>query len=377
MRPVRLAYPYNEILPTRKAHDAYVWRNCASLAEAGAAITLACGRGSLADAALARHYDTAFPAAMQVARLAILRRNAGLPFTWNRIFDTAAQRFLARERPDAAFLSVRKQGRFHLARRIPGVKYVYEVHELAWYPTLGAEAARSAAVAGERDMLASADLVTVTTQALHDILRGPPYALPNAIAVVPLAIAPPPEPPPIAHETPVHVMYIGQLYAGQGVEDLVAAAARVDAVHLTVVGGQRDEIARLEAQVPGGAAARIRFAGFLPPAQLPALAATAHAFAAPFRAERRMPFVAHTKLLEYVALRRPVVAPALPIVHEHFPAEAGLASYRPNDVASLADALRSLADRAHWEALLQGVRGLPLHRWPDRARAYLDRLERL
>ena len=372
---MRLAYLYNEILPTRKAHDAYVWRNCASLAAAGADVTLACGRGSADDPALARHYDTPMPQRFHVARLAILRRNFGLPFTWNRVFDVAAQRFLERERPDAVLLSVRKQGRFHLRRRVPGVRYVYEVHELAWYPTLGAEAACTAAVAEEREMLAAADLVTVTTQALHDILRAPPYALPNPIAVVPLAIAPPPPPPPIAHALPLHVMYIGQLYAGQGVEDLVAAVARVPGCRLTVVGGSEADVARIRAQVPATAASRIAFAGFVAPSKIPALAASAHVFAAPFRAQRRMPFVAHTKLLEYVALRRPVVAPDLPIVHEHFPEGRGLSAYAPDNVEALENALAGLsASSGPWSALMRGIESVPVHDWPSRAKAYLERL---
>ena len=374
---MRLAYLYNEILPTRKAHDAYVWRNCASLAAAGADVTLACGRGSPPDESLARHYDTAMTPRLHVARLAILRRNAGLPFTWNRVFDASAQRFLARERPDAVLLSVRKQSRFHLRRRLAGVKYVYEVHELAWYPTLGEEAARSAAVAEERDVLAAADLVTVTTRALHDILRAPPYGLGNPIAVVPLAISAPPPPPPIAHALPLHVMYIGQLYAGQGVEDLVAAVARLESCRLTVVGGSAEDIARLRSQVPAAAAARIAFTGFVAPAAIPALAAAAHVFAAPFRAQRRMPFVAHTKLLEYAALRRPVVAPALPIVEEEFPGGRGLVSYKPDDVDALASALGSLADPARWREAAAGVNALPLHDWPTRAAAYLARLASL
>ena len=367
---MRLAYPYNEILPTRKAHDAYVWRNCASLAAAGEEVVLACGRGSAPDEALAGHYAMAKPSSMGVARLAIVRRNFGLPFTWNRVFDAAAQRYLGHERPDAVLLSVRKQGRYHLARKLPGVRYVYEVHELAWYPTLGEPAAHAAAIEGERDMLSRADLVTVTTHALRDILRAPPYALRNPIEVVPLAISPPPPPPPIAASVPLHVMYIGQLYRGQGVEDLVAAAAAVESLRLTIVGGDAEDVARIRALVPPAAAPRVVLEGFVPPSQLPALAAQAHAFAAPFRAERRMPFVAHTKLAEYVALRRPVVAPALPIVAEHFPGGAGLLSYPANDVEGLANALRRLLDPGLWTALSQGIHRLPLHDWTQRASDY-------
>ena len=371
---MRITYPYNEILPTRKAHDAYVWRNCVSLAETGAEVALACGAPSLADDALARHYATALPVNFSVARLAILRRNWGLPFTWNRVFDTAAQRLLADARPDVAIVSVRKQGRYHFARKLPGVRYVYEVHELAWYPTFGPARDGEAAIAAERDMLARADLVTVTTGALRDILTAAPYRLANRIEVVPLAISTQPSVPDATHGEPLHVMYIGQLYAGQGVEDLLEAVARVNGVTATIVGGTPAEIAGLRAALPAEALERVRFTGFVPPAGIPALAAGAHAFAAPFRNERRMPFVAHTKLAEYAALRRPVVAPDLPIVHEHFP-QGGVRTYRPNDVSSLAAALSSLRDTGRWTECMSALASARITRWADRARDYREVLE--
>ena len=373
---MRAAYLYNEILPTRKAHDGYIWRNCASLAEAGIDVTLACGRGSEPAAALAAHYGTRLPARLGQERLAIVRRNLGLPLTINRVFDWSAQRWLERARPDMALLSVRKQGRYHLARKVTGVRYVYEAHELAWYPTLGDPAAHAHAIAAEREMLSRCDLVTVTTDALREILLAAPYALANRIEIVPLAITPPPTPPPVAHALPLHVMYIGQLYAGQGVEDLLHALGDVPEVKLTIVGGTPHEIARLRSALSPAVAARVEFAGFVPPSKIPALAAGAHAFVAPFRAERRMPFVAHTKLVDYVALRRPVVAPDLPIVHEHFPRGAGLVGYAPNDVRGLAAALRELLAPERWAAAMTEVAALPVCDWARRAERYASMLAR-
>lgn len=367
---MRLAYLYNEILPTRKAHDAYVWRNCVALAGAGEDVVLACGRGSPPAGALAAHYDTPLPAAFRVRALPILRRNFGLPFTWNAVFNAAAQRFIARERPDAVMLSVRKQGAYHLARKLPGVRYVYEVHELEWYPTLGDAAARDPRVALEREMLARADLVTVTTGALASILSLPPYALPNTVALVPLAITPPAPPPAIAHSLPLHAMYIGQLYGGQGVEDLISAVASVDQVRVTIVGGSAADVHRLQALVPASAARRVRFTGFVAPRELPALAASAHVLVAPFRPERRMPFVAHTKLAEYVALRRPVVAPELAIVREHFHGARALQAYAPGDVQGLAAALSALLEAAAWGRLADEARSLPVSTWVSRSGDY-------
>ena len=88
---MKILYLYNEVLPTRKAHDAYIWRNCISLAQAGADVTLACGKGSKAAATLANYYKTELPPNFKQTPLRIFRRNFGLPWTWNRVFDSAAQ----------------------------------------------------------------------------------------------------------------------------------------------------------------------------------------------------------------------------------------------------------------------------------------------
>jgi glycosyltransferase involved in cell wall biosynthesis len=367
---MRIAYLYNEILPTRKAHDAYVWHNCVALAQAGCDVALACGRGSPAAAALAAHYGSELPQRFRIERLPILRRNFGLPVSWGAVFNAAAQRYLAADRPDAAVLSVRKQGAHHLARKVPGVRYVYEVHDLAWYPTLGAQAALRPEVAAEREMLARADLVTVTTGALRAILMEPPYSLDVAPVLVPLAIAPPPEPPHATHALPLHAMYLGQLYPAQGVQDLLKAVERLDQVRLTIVGGSSEDEKRLRETLAPQAAARVTFTGFVAPAELPRLAAAAHVLVAPFHGDGRMPFVAHTKLDEYIALRRPVVAPDLPIVREHFPGGRGLRSYAADDVQALAGALAALLDAGAWQRACREIHELPIPTWSSRSQAY-------
>lgn len=374
---MKLAYLYNEILPTRRAHDAYIWRNCVSLARAGIEVHLACGKGSLAAQELATHYLTTLPTHFFVKPLTILRRNFSLPFTWNRVFNGAAQRFLQLERPDRVLLSVRKQGLYHLERKLTGVLYVYEVHELEWYPTLGKAAAQHPHVMREREMLSKADLLTVTTEALRRILVEPPYSLRNRVVVVPLAIEVPTASIPIVHSLPLHAMYIGQLYAGQGVEDFVAAVAQVPDVVATIVGGSPEDLARVKASVPPHAVSRIRFTGFLNPVELPGIASKAHVLVAPFRPERRMPFVAHTKLLEYAALQRPVVAPELPIVSEHFKDGAGLCTYPPGDRDGLAASLKSLVDPILWGSHYLAAREAHVTTWEDRAAIYFHLLESL
>ncbi|MFO1380646.1 MAG: glycosyltransferase family 4 protein [Chitinivorax sp.] len=374
---MKILYLYNEVLPTRKAHDAYIWRNCISLAQAGADVTLACGKGSKAATTLASYYKTELPPNFKQMPLRIFRRNFGLPWTWNRVFDSAAQRLLTRTSPDIVILSVRKQGQFHLAKKLPDTRYVYEVHELEWYPTQGESQAASQKVQQEREMLAQADLVTVTTEALRNILLKPPYRLTNPVAIVPLAIQRQAPLQPIEFSLPLHVMYIGQLYDGQGVEDLADAVAEVPSATLTIVGGSDQDVQRIQARLPPQSAERIRFTGFVEPGRLPGLAQTAHILAAPFRAQKRMPFVAHTKLCEYIAWRRPVLAPDLPIVHEHFPNGAGLCSYQPNNIADLIMCLQRISRQEAWQAAMDGIAAAPSSFWADRASAYLKLLQGL
>lgn len=363
---MRLSCFYNEILPKNAAHDAYLIRSCGSLAAEGLTVELVCGRGSWPLERLEAHYQ--WPrSGLALTTLPILRRNL-LGLSWNAVFFFASQRHLVRAAPDWAALSVLKQGVYHLRRRIAGVRYLYEVHELAWYPGSVVDARRSRRLATERDMLARADLVTVTTEALRDILLAPPYDLRTPVRVIPLGVghAALPAVPPAAR---LRATYVGQLYAGQGLERLLAALAQARDVELTVIGGKAGEIARLSAQAEQlGIAGRVRFLGFRPPSQLDDLVREADVFVAPFEPAGRMPYVAHTKLLEYAAWRRPVVAPDLPVVREHFADGAGLVAFRPGDTDALAAALSRLqSDRGYLDSAKYAMaRQAPLS-WGERA----------
>jgi glycosyltransferase involved in cell wall biosynthesis len=366
---VRVSYLYNEILPTRTAHDAYVFGNCASLAGRGVAVELVCGRGSWPVAELERHYQWS-SSGVTLSTLPMLRRNV-LGVTWNLVFFVACQRHLARERPDWVALSVLRQGAYHLRRRIPGVRYVYEVHELGWYPALPRDGRGDRRVALERDLLARADLVTVTTEALRDILTTPPYSIVAPVHVVPLGVGQTPLPAPNRGGT-LRAVYIGQLYGGQGVERLLAALAQTRDVELTVVGGKPEEVARLKAHPHTlRLRERVRFLGYRPPSALAGLAGDADVFVAPFEPVGRMPYVAHTKLLEYAAWGRPVIAPDLPVVREHFPGRAGWVGFEPGNTASLAAALQRVQrDPALLQDLHIAISQQRPPSWQERATRY-------
>jgi glycosyltransferase involved in cell wall biosynthesis len=350
---VHILYPYNELLPKHSAHDVYIWRNCLSLAQSGAEVTLAIGTGSQNEKFLHQHYQSEPHANFHVRRFAMLRKNFGLPFTWNWVFLNAAQKEITRSKPDWVIMSVLKQGLYHLARRIQGVRYCYEVHELQYYPNKDIhafDAKQRTRLDAEVAMLRACDLVTVTTTALANILKAAPYSLSHErIAVIPLAAKSNEALHPLhyrEHE-PFSLGYVGQLYKGQGIERLIEALALTPAhIQLTVVGGSVDDIARLQEHArQQGVSNRIRWLGFQPPSTLNDQVASVHAFVAPFDNTTRMPYVAHTKLVDYTAWGRPFIAPRLPVVVDelHGVEEPGCVLYAPDDTNALAEAIRQLA----------------------------------
>lgn len=387
---MRLLYLYNEILPKRSAHDVYIWRNCLSLAQAGAQVTLAVGTGSGSDTFLHQHYQSDAHANFRVRRLAALRKSFGLPITWNWVFLYAAQKAITHAKPDWVVMSVLKQGLYHLAacRRIAGVRYCYEAHELQYYPNIDVSSLaprQRARLDAEIAMLRACDLVTVTTTALANILKAGPYALPQQrVAVIPLATMPG-EPLPMLRcrdGEPFTLGYVGQLYRGQGMERLIEALALTPLrIRLTVIGGSKNDIARLEAHAKQcGVGSRIQWQGFQPPNVLSDRVADVQAFVAPFDSTTRMPYVAHTKLIDYVAWGRPFIAPRLPVVIEELRdvRDAGCVLYAPDDTNALADAIKMLAlptqyarvaeiaSSRQWRAKALG--------WDERARQYMEAL---
>ena len=365
---MRIIYPYNEILPKRKAHDVFVFHECAALSTYGNCdITLLVGKGSNQD--LFSHYHVPRCPKLHLHPIFMIRKNNPIGLSWNFPFFFLCQRYIERERPDAVICSVRGQAAYHLKRKIPGVQYVYEVHELAYYPN----GPPSHHLQFERDMLTAADLITVTTEALKQILKSPPYSLENRIEVVPLAVLAEPIPPPSTVDT-LQLAYVGQLYSGQGLPTLLTALSQTKNVHLKVFGGKPHEIADLQKLARDlGVEGPITFLGFIPPSQIPSKLQDVHAFVAPFENTGRMPYVAHTKLLEYAHWARPIIAPNLPIVREHF--TSGVLLYEPGNPSSLAACIHNLQQESIRVRLQEEISAYAgRFSWSARAQAYVNLL---
>ncbi|MBN4066524.1 glycosyltransferase family 4 protein [Simkania negevensis] len=375
---MRIAYAYNEILPKRAAHDVYLFHNVLSLAEAGFDVGLLLGRGGMGDSDLFCHYGVGEEPRLSIHRLPILRKNKIFSLSWNGVFHYFTQRFVVKKRPERLILSVLKQGAYHFQRRVSGVKYVYEAHQIAWYPGDSLREKKEA-IEFEKKVFENADLVTVTTAALRSILLAEPYALKTRVEIVPLAVHAQPLPNVLMSEEALRVMYVGQLYAGQGVELLLEALKRVPGVVLDLVGGKENEVDAFKKQAKVlEIADRVVFHGFCSPHLLPSVVERADAFVAPFEKSGRMPYVAHTKLLEYAEWGRPVVASDLPVVQEHFPEGKGALLFSPGDPEALAACLVRLQDAQVRQKLQREAACYAgQFSWKKRANRYKDLLQNL
>jgi glycosyltransferase involved in cell wall biosynthesis len=87
----------------------------------------------------------------------------------------------------------------------------------------------------------------------------------------------------------------------------------------------------------------VRFHGRIPIAAVPGVIAAADVGLAPTKSNRFTEMSLSTKLFEYGAMDRPIVASALPLVERTFPA-GSVATYRPGDPADLGAVLLRLVD---------------------------------
>jgi glycosyltransferase involved in cell wall biosynthesis len=205
----------------------------------------------------------------------------------------------------------------------------------------------------ERFAYARAKAITVPTPGMRSILleRGQPdgkvVLLRNAVDVDRFAIA-----PGGAVQEPRRVLYCGTVGLAQGVGTLVEAARRLeqegDQVEV-VIAGDGAERAQLEQRASELGLERVRFAGRVARDRIPDLIASADITVMSLRDVPLFQDAVPTKLLEYMAAAKPVVAAAGGQVAEVMRQSGAGIACPPEDPAAMAAAIRTLAsdsDRA-------------------------------
>lgn len=172
----------------------------------------------------------------------------------------------------------------------------------------------------------------------------------------------------------------GSVYAGRGVELVLALASKMPDVHFLWVGGRpkevdpwRSELARLQIK-------NVTFSGFVPNADLPRYQAAADVLLMPYQHDvggssgaAPVEFFSSMKMYEYMASRRPIISSDLPVIHEVLDQQSAVfcpptdedawaAAIRrllnqPNEAAALAEHARQLVQPFSWIARAEKVLG--------------------
>ncbi len=122
----------------------------------------------------------------------------------------------------------------------------------------------------------------------------------------------------------------------------------------------------------------ITFHGRIPIEDVPARVAAADIGLAPTRHDQFTDMSLSTKVFEYGAMGKPVVASRLPMVEATFPAGT-VATYTPGDPAAMADAILAFADDpiAREAAVAHTAEIVKAGSWEHEAMGYLALVERL
>jgi hypothetical protein len=350
MSSLDIFYPYNEKLPKCTAHDVYIYRNCFYLSKHGCNVNLMTGRPKLSASDLHKHYlgkgsQGAFPPSTYKFKqthtldgsfhhysLPLIRKTTPLKISWNLPFFVFCQYWLKTYKPEFVIMSVLKQAHYHLKRRVQGVRYVYELHDLSIYPPLRTNQYQPTSLPieeyrltkplkkrfeMEREVLNHTDLITVTTSTLKSILQNPPYKIMRPIEVVPLGSSFTPMKPKTISSKYIRLGYVGQLYKTQGLIQLMHALKQAKHCILDVFGGTYPQVQKFKSLSEKlNISSQVNFHGFKAPAQLQQELQAIDLLVAPFELTPHMCYVAHTKLIDYNRLTRPIIAPNIPEVRE-------------------------------------------------------------
>ena len=177
--------------------------------------------------------------------------------------------------------------------------------------------------------------------------------------------------------------YTGHLYAGRGVELLLELARLLPEVDFLLVGGEPDDVARLQAEIQSRRLENMIATGFIPNADLPRYQAACDVLLMPY--QKRVTassggdiarYLSPMKLFEYLACGRPILSSDLPVFGEIL--NAGNAILLPPDNAEAwAAALTALQnDPPRRDALgLQARQDATHYTWEGRARRIFEGVE--
>ncbi len=247
-----------------------------------------------------------------------------------------------------------------LPMRLVGIPLVLDLHEAmpeffrSRFPSAAGPIPHAFLRAQEALATTAADAVITVNDALGDRLLDlglPPDKLTVVLNTPALTLFDPDRTPrrPFRADGRLRLVYAGAvtpMYELDVVLDAVArlAGTRPDLDVALDVYGRGDAADALVARATSlGVNDRVVFHGRIPLEDVPGAIAAADVGLAPTRRDRFTDFSLSTKLFEYAAMGKPVVASRLPTVERYFP-EGTVATYAAGDAPDLARVLERVAD---------------------------------
>jgi glycosyltransferase involved in cell wall biosynthesis len=247
-----------------------------------------------------------------------------------------------------------------LPLRTTGVPVILDFHEAmpvffpTRFPRAASPVARRALGLQERLSIRAASHVLIVNEALRDRLVAMGVRA-DKITVVPnspsLARFDPATVPvrPFMADGVLRLVYTGALTPVYELDVAIDAVARLVAlrpaldVRFEVFGRGDSEPALAERVAAAGLVERITFRGRIPFEEVPGVVAGADIGLAPTRLDDYTRYSLSTKLFEYGAMGKPVVATRLPLVDRIFGTDT-VRTYKPGDADDLARAILDLVD---------------------------------
>ncbi len=247
-----------------------------------------------------------------------------------------------------------------LPLKLVGVKVILDLHEAmpeffkTRFPNVRSPFVRRGLLLQERLSIGFADRVLSVNELMADRLVSLGVD-PDKLSIVPnspsLDLFDPSAHPrrTFRADGPLRVVYTGALtptYELDVALDAIArlASARPDLDIRLELYGRGDSEGSLRAQAAEqGIADRVSFHGRIPIEEVPAAVAAADIGIAPTRLDEFTAVTLSTKVFEYGAMGKPVIASRLPLVERTFPADAVI-TYPSGDAVAMADAIARLAD---------------------------------
>jgi glycosyltransferase involved in cell wall biosynthesis len=247
-----------------------------------------------------------------------------------------------------------------LPLKMVGARVILDLHEAmpeffrTRFPNVRSPLVRRILLFQERISIAFADRVFSVNELMADRLLGLGVR-PDKLTIVPnapdLSLFDPTGRPRrgFREDGALRVVYTGALTPTYELDVAVDAIARLVAdrpdldARLDLYGRGDSELPLREQAARLGIDGRLTFHGRIPLEDVPAAVAVADIGIAPTRLDEFTRVSLSTKVFEYGAMGKPVVASRLPLVERTFPADAVL-TYPSGDAAALAAAIVRLAD---------------------------------